>query len=285
MAFNKEGSSDNKYLYNGKELQEDAIGNGMLDWLDYGARMYDAELGRWFVVDPLAEKYYTYSLYAFTSNNPIINLEIDGQWYVKVHAYNDRAKYGYAVMRVYDKHSSLLREYTVRVQGMKHVKNNNNPRNRTLTYGDTPTGKYRIIGFSDRLPKTDEDVYGPNPVLELDYIEGEAAGQRNGMHAHGGRQKNNPKNPKGTLWNTGGCMRMKDDDILDFYNTISNLETDDIEEEGTFLTVENDLKSEDGEYNPPERDSNYKQDDDNQSSINYWSMFIRNLLLYNSNSK
>ena len=48
-----------KYQYNGKELQDDYG----LDLYDYGARMYDAALGRWFVADPMAEKYYGWNPY------------------------------------------------------------------------------------------------------------------------------------------------------------------------------------------------------------------------------
>ena len=55
------------YKYNGKELDTK---NG-LNWYDYGARHYDAALGRWFVVDPLAEKYYSTSPYTYCLNNPV----------------------------------------------------------------------------------------------------------------------------------------------------------------------------------------------------------------------
>src|SRR4029453_7726249 len=41
----------NKRQYNGKELQNELA----LDWYDYGARLYDPQLGKWHNIDPLAE--------------------------------------------------------------------------------------------------------------------------------------------------------------------------------------------------------------------------------------
>ena len=68
------GGDTQTYKYNGKEL--DRI-NG-LDWYDYGARNYDAALGRWHVVDPLAEKYYNVSPYAYCGNNPVNRIDPNG---------------------------------------------------------------------------------------------------------------------------------------------------------------------------------------------------------------
>lgn len=45
---------------------------------DYGARMYMPNLGRWGVVDPLAEKFPSWSPYNYVENNPLKNVDPSG---------------------------------------------------------------------------------------------------------------------------------------------------------------------------------------------------------------
>lgn len=75
MGDSENLASSQRYKYNGKELDR----THGLDWYDYGARMYDPALARWMVPDPLAEKYYGVSPYAYCHDNPINAIDLDGR--------------------------------------------------------------------------------------------------------------------------------------------------------------------------------------------------------------
>ncbi|MFA8301438.1 MAG: RHS repeat-associated core domain-containing protein [Hyphomicrobiales bacterium] len=74
---------------NGKELQQDLN----LQWYDYGARMYDAALGRFHTQDRFAENYFDLSPYQYTANNPIRFIDVNGDFIYINDGSGNRYKY------------------------------------------------------------------------------------------------------------------------------------------------------------------------------------------------
>lgn len=74
------------YKYNGKELET----KKGLNLYDYGARHYDAVLGRFTTVDPMAEKYYSTNPFAYCLNNPIRFIDPTGEFVSPIYDRNGR---------------------------------------------------------------------------------------------------------------------------------------------------------------------------------------------------
>jgi len=129
--------STNRYTFSGKEIQT----TGNVNYLDFGARQYDEFLGRWFAIDPLAAKYYSFSPYNYCVNNPLRFIDPDGRdWY----SYED--KNGDTQFKYFDYE---LSKKEVKAGGYTHL-------GKTYTFGNT---YYSLFGNRKDLRTQDGQIY------------------------------------------------------------------------------------------------------------------------------
>ena len=92
IMYGSAGQGVQPYKYGGKEFDRT---NG-LDSYDFGARMYFPDRIQWMTVDPMCEKYYNVSPYAYCGNNPVRYIDPDGRRVDDVYFNED----GYELFRV-----------------------------------------------------------------------------------------------------------------------------------------------------------------------------------------
>ena len=74
---------DYRYGFNGMEKDDELKGLG--NSYDFGARMYDNRIGRWFSTDPDKGAYPYMSSYSYSLNSPIYTFDPNGRYAVSVH--------------------------------------------------------------------------------------------------------------------------------------------------------------------------------------------------------
>ena len=169
---------NNKYLYNGKELNGEFFEN-----YDFSARYCDVQLGRWHVVDPMAEKYYSFSPYHFSGNNPMRFLDLNGMnyddYYInkdasirtvktddsfdRFYVQDDISDTGYKQVAQLDKNEAGLVQFPATGTGFDKFGSND--------AGGTSTSPPETVGQGDHFlkPITAAALFGVADKLNSDY--------------------------------------------------------------------------------------------------------------------
>ncbi len=213
-----------RYLFGGKE-REHAGGRNSTD---FGPRSLTPS-GSWSAADRMSESFYPLSPFSYCGGDPINRVDRNGMWSIKVSASENREKHPYAVFSVFDRSGNTIYKTVVKVKGQH--------RNRGVTDGDTPQGKYKLLEWREiDGNKYKTESYGNEPLLATEY-EGGEGNNRNGMHIHEG----GPQEPE--LRATKGCIRISKDDIIEFRNITDMLEKNDSNERMEYMEVIDDLEN------------------------------------------
>jgi len=149
MLEQMDGSYNNPYKFNAKELDEDT---GLYY---YGARYYNPRLSIWYGVDPLAEKYPSWSPYAYCGNNPINYIDPDGNFRLPANATRmERRLYNEAIKTI----KAVFRDSEFRKAFKDRFKVDDKMIQKMLKDGDGPTiiMNERILDLAHF--KSDEDA-------------------------------------------------------------------------------------------------------------------------------
>jgi RHS repeat-associated protein len=82
--YGRSWSGEYRYGFNGKESDIEIVGTG--NSMNFGERVLDVRLGKWFSVDPLHRVISSVSPYISMADNPLFNIDLEGESPVPIHS-------------------------------------------------------------------------------------------------------------------------------------------------------------------------------------------------------
>ena len=202
------------YKYNGKELDT----KKGLNWYDYGARHYDAAIGRFATVDPMAEDYSNISTYTYCLNNPLNCVDPLGTDTIAVHDLNQRPNDKGVKGETYTADITVIQngEIVGIYKGSSYPNSISNTDNRTI-YNTVKEGEYDFNNESGHKGGTQKglniiDNKGERNVPGIDKNGNEV--QMKYVNVHSGKSDNGNYNSRGSQ----GCITIDPKDAKSFFS-------------------------------------------------------------------
>ena len=188
------------YKYNGKELDA----KKGLNWYDYGARHYDAVLGRFTTNDRFAEKYYSMSPYQYGANSPVGNIDVNGD---SIRVYTETQSFGHTWISVGEGSNMTVYSYG------RYNGTNKGPDRSSNSLGNSSGVLLKLMGDEAKAYNDKKAAGGMSVFVVTDVADEKVA---NILDEKFNMSTTMPDNPKSDYYNSSSAR------IIDEYKLTSN---------------------------------------------------------------